>query len=148
MSTLVDELRAELARAHQDNRELRATRACAEGERDAALAHAEELTRALSDERLARARAEAAMDERGLRLVAVVRERDGLRAIIEGRTVPPTREECATHEAAGGWWLVLRAGGLHAMPAWARHHGDMRHWWAIDSAGRLCAWPTTEAPRA
>lgn len=47
MTTHVEELRAELARAQAEGRELRAKLAIAEGERDGALAQTEELTRGL-----------------------------------------------------------------------------------------------------
>lgn len=62
MSTLVDDLRAELARAHQNARELRAQVAAAQAERNAAVAHGEELTVAVRAAHDTRRRAEIDRD--------------------------------------------------------------------------------------
>ena len=93
-----------------------------------------------------------------------------LRAIIEGRTTPPTDAEIAAHDHAGGWWvrLPLRGGGTTCSCDACRAHqqppdelpnanvaslaaGDREtpgaRWWAHDAERRPCAWPTvTEAP--
>jgi hypothetical protein len=76
-------------------------------------------------------------------------ERDALRAVIEGRTTPPTPEENATHLAAGGAWLVAwqwREGVPVAEIAWGKHVcGDDRpkgaRWIALDAERRPCQWP-------
>lgn len=123
----------------------------ARADRDAALAHAEELTRALRI-------ADRTHD-------ATLAERDALRAIIEGRTTPPTDAEIEAHDAAGGWWLFLPGRGFGRcscsacrtaqMPAGELLPGNVRmvaavgggRWWALDAQRRPCAWPVvTEAP--
>ena len=120
-------------------------------DRDAALAHAEELTRALRI-------ADRTHD-------ATLAERDALRAIIDGRTTPPTEAEIEAHDAAGGWWLFLPGRGFGRcscsacrtaqMPAGELLPGNVRmvaavgggRWWALDAQRRPCAWPVvTEAP--
>lgn len=155
-------------------------------DRDAALAHAEELTaalrvarsdlerlradgrvelreraeraeEALATERTARARAEAAMDERGLRLVAVVRERDALRAIVAGRREPPTAEDVRAIISVNGCFRYGyddgEPGGTVTTYAGVTDvlricdDGVEVWWWAQDALGTPCAWPTAEAPR-
>lgn len=82
-------------------------------------------------------------------MTEVVRELARLRAIVEGRTVPPTDAEIAAHPA----WLVCtlprgphQRGGGHVRvtpstaPPYRRYPG---RWWALDAEGRPCAWPTT-----
>lgn len=111
---------------------LHARLAAVEAERDGALAHAEELTQALRETQ---------------------RERDALRAIIEGRTTPPTTEELAAHGAVGGAWIV--SGPFPALPmvcgpaetvvvieeaARSLAPGALR-WRAVNAHGRPCAWP-------
>ena len=64
------------------------------------------------------------------RVVAAVA---ALRAIIAGRTVAPSDEEIAAHEAARGSWLV-------------RYRRDETTttrvgWHPLDATGRPCAWP-------
>ena len=90
-----------------------------------------------------------------------------LRAIIEGRTTPPTDAEIAAHDHAGGWWLYLPERGIGRcscsacrtaqMPAGELLPGNVRmvaavgggRWWALDAQRRPCAWPVaTEAPDA
>lgn len=121
----------------RDSHFARAT--AAEAERDAALAHAAELERALRHVTSARKHAEA--------------ERDALRAIVEGRAEPPTDAEIAAHAKAGGAWHGATPHGLvwsDESPTEARRKrtlGLTARWWALDSAGRPCAWPVTEAPR-
>lgn len=93
-------------------------------------------------------------------------ELDALRAIVEGRTTPPTDEECEAHEAAGGlWrWIVTVDGSVswglssdigptcdtRPLSGVPRRIGSVYavRWWPLDSTGRPCAWPTTEAPDA
>jgi hypothetical protein len=82
-------------------------------------------------------------------------ERDALRAVIEGRTTPPTDEEVAAHAAAGGQWrtLGLRGFGLsgdvldgdasRAIRAVSERSRVPRRWWALDAEGRPCGWPPT-----
>ena len=147
--------------------------------RNAAIAHAAELEAALREaragldnavatvarlrgelaaERAARSRAETAMDERGLRLVAVTRERDALRDAVEGSTVPPTFEEAQAHHAAGGRWLIAhRHEGRNLVYVLDHDVADVMAqarspeptlWVALTGTGRPCARPVvTEVPR-
>ena len=72
-----------------------------------------------------------------------------LRAIVEGRTTPPTEAENAAHLAAGGAWLVVwqwREGVPVAEIAWGKHVCDDdrpkdARWIALDAARRPCLWP-------
>jgi hypothetical protein len=71
---------------------------------------------------------------------------DALRAVIEGRTTPPTPEEVETHHAAGGAWLTVH-------PCSAGHTAMIRQrdvllfvggaiaCIALDARRRPCAWP-------
>ncbi len=80
-----------------------------------------------------------------------------LRAIVEGRAVPPTDEELAAHEAAGGAWLVQWASGTLVqrmcgdtsgtlesaeVAAQWRGDGEVVRWWPLDADRRPAAWPT------
>jgi hypothetical protein len=146
--------------------DLAATVVSLTAERDAALRQCEELTRALTTQI---ARGDGAEAE----AVRLTRERDhavecaqNARAIIEGRTTPPTDAEIAAHDHAGGWWLYLPPVGQsscacgacagHQQPSGELPRGNVRivaslgggRWWALDSQRRPCAWPTTEAPDA
>ena len=59
-----------------------------------------------------------------------------LRAIIEGRTTPPSTEEKRAIRAAGG----------STRYEWGED--CVERWWHHDSLGRPCAWPTvTEVSR-
>ena len=79
------------------------------------------------------------------------RERDALRAIVEGRTTPPTDEEIASHHATRGRWYVAdHAGGgevrgypptVREIAGWHRERAATWRWCALDSHGRPCAWP-------
>lgn len=83
----------------------------------------------------------------------LTQERDALRAIIEGRTVPPTDAEIAAHHAAGGRWRCLvpnrlwqSKDAMHDSTARIQRatlevDGGPAVWWSIDSTGRPCAWP-------
>jgi hypothetical protein len=72
---------------------------------------------------------------------------DALRAVIEGRTTPPTAAECAALAAAGGAWLVRwpwRNGVWDAEVAGRA----VRDVWmpgavcvALDAQRRPCPWP-------
>lgn len=81
-----------------------------------------------------------------------------LRAIIEGRTTPPTDAEIEAHCASGGLWrsivpgeFILSTGDGDAEDA--RNTSAVQRtnalivnarvvrWWAITSDGRPCAWP-------
>lgn len=89
-------------------------------------------------------------------VIALRAEIEALRAIIEGRTTPPSDEEIIAHHAAGGSWLhaygrthdvidVMRVAsnkrdGLAA-------HGIASTWWALDAQSRPCAWPVAEVSR-
>lgn len=98
-----------------------------------------------------RARAEAAEAE----CARLTTERDaaraeaaGLRAVVEGRTVPPTPQEIAAHhDASGSGWLV--SSDRDVIPytlcrSEARDGGapDGARWWPLDASGRPCPWPT------
>lgn len=80
-------------------------------------------------------------------------ELDALRAIIEGRTTPPTREEAEAHFAGGGSFRVRFDDGTSlecfepSHLRMARRASMTSHWWALDSTGRPCAL-VTEAPDA
>ena len=135
----------------------------AEAERDAALAHAEELTRALraAQSDLARALADGRVELRqraddAERVAAdMLDDLKHLRAIIEGRTTPPTDAEVYAHVAPGrsGWWLVSSPDDMSLelieQPSerdWCIEWGATQ-WLPIDLDGRPCAWPVvTEAP--
>ena len=74
-------------------------------------------------------------------------ERDALRAIIEGRTTPPTAVEIEAHHAAGGAWL-LRWPWREGMWACAVCWRGVRDEWmpgavciALDAQRRPCPWP-------
>ena len=71
-----------------------------------------------------------------------------LHAIIEGRTVPPTDDELAAHDATGALWMIARRDGQIVVTAmswpssrdWHVAKGAVR-WWALTSDGRPRAWP-------
>ena len=107
---------------------------------------------------------DAAADATTLRTRAEA-ERDALRAIIDGRTTPPTDAEIAAHDHAGGWWSYLPPPGqssctcaacaTHQQPGGELPRSNVRvvaslgdgRWWALDAQRRPCAWPVvTEAP--
>ena len=95
----------------------------------------------------------------------LTRERDALRAIIDGRTTPPTDEEIAAHCGAGGRWRSIGPGDFilstgdgdaeDAQQTAAVQHANADivtragvRWWAIDAQGRCSAWPVVaEASR-
>ena len=125
-----DALRKRVADAEYDiNREVEARNA-AGAELDAVLAHAEELTQALRETQ---------------------RERDAMKAIVEGRTTPPTVEEAEAHINAGRSFRVVSVnGGAYSAESvlavdLAVSDFPGSRWWALDSHGRPCAWP--EVPR-
>lgn len=80
-----------------------------------------------------------------------------LRAIIDGRTNPPSGEEIEEHHRAGGTWYVASTHGRALTTTRADAIALCGHlaankypatWWAIDTRRRPCAWPvvTSEAP--
>ena len=81
-------------------------------------------------------------------------EAAGLRAVVEGRTVPPTPQEIAAHhDASGSGWLV--SSDRDVIPytlcrSEARDGGapDGARWWPLDASGRPCDWPTVDAEAA
>lgn len=87
----------------------------------------------------------------------VQNERAELRAIIAGRTTPPTDEEIEAHYAARGRWAVStrdRSAELITLPIAALYMRDERprgytpvRWVALDAECRPCAWPVVEAKR-
>ena len=71
-----------------------------------------------------------------------------LRAIIEGRTTPPTDAEIAAHDAAGGvFGFFCREEGYYtgSTVEEIRQPLPPGRWWAHAADGRPCAWP--EVPR-
>ena len=94
-------------------------------------------------------------------------ERDEARAIIEGRTTPPSDEEIAAHDAAGGSWTISGGWNSARYPVWLSDVEYVRNWrdgeatdtttegppeapatWRpLDAKRRPCAWPTAEAAR-
>jgi hypothetical protein len=99
-----------------------------------------------------------AMDKRAAEAEA---ERDGLRAIVEGRTVAPTDAEIAAHEKARGRWSVVGEGanaGFATLTRYAEKAREIRgmaadldgitRWWPLDASGRPCPWPTVAAEAA
>lgn len=87
-------------------------------------------------------------------------ERDALRAIIAGRTTPPSAEESAAHYAMGGTWLILRKRDATTVSRerlfWSEALGPSVHtlgiddpndskplrWIALTCEGGLpCPWP-------
>jgi hypothetical protein len=88
-------------------------------------------------------------------------ENAALRAIIEGRTTPPTDAEIAVHAARGGRWRttyrvgdpalcgdLLDADAAEQLASAQRARPLHAYaWWATEASGELCAWPITkEAP--
>lgn len=98
--------------------------AAVEAERDGALAHAEELTQALRETQ---------------------RERDAMKAIIEGRTTPPTDGEALDIFECGGSFRMVCNGESYdcstLSSVWAVSDLPNTAWWAFDAHGRPCAWP-------
>lgn len=88
-------------------------------------------------------------------IVAVTAERDALRAIIEGRTTPPTEAEVDAHAAAGCVWRWQNLPGDPAGPRWGTAFADEvegfrrfpLRWWALDAQGVPTAWPVVPPPR-
>ena len=93
-------------------------------------------------------------------LAQVTAERDALRAIVEGRTAPPSDDEIEAHEAAGGLWRwvatidgevvpglsgdaceAFRGGAFASFVSRRRGVVYAETWWALDAQGRPCAWP-------
>ena len=85
-------------------------------------------------------------------------ECERLRAIIDGRTTPPTEAEVRAHAAAGGRWLIScegEAGRRHVYTldrGWEDALGEVRRpgrgvtrWWSLDAEGAGCPWPVVPA---
>lgn len=76
------------------------------------------------------------------------KELAALRAILDGRTTPPTEAEIVTHHAAGGFWLVRARLGVPnvavtlASARMAARNNLFALWIPLDAAGHPCAWPT------
>ena len=82
--------------------------------------------------------------------LALLHARDELRAIVEGRTAPPTDAEIDAHHAAGGSWLTgdtvtWAPASLRGM----RDNGETEGcvWIALDRSYRPCARPVVEVSR-
>jgi sirohydrochlorin ferrochelatase len=126
---------------------------------DAAEAAAHQLTRERDG---ARDLAQEAQEARiALELAEARAEVVRLRAIVEGRTVPPTDTEIDAHMAGDGWWLVAAnigtASSLHMLydtmhanqacvtaRAIREHGGVAARWWPLDAMGQPCAWPVVD----
>jgi len=90
-------------------------------------------------------------------VVAQAAEIERLRAIIDGRTTPPTDAEIAAHYASGGAWVHSDARGSYAdsdegetiaCREEAEAEGLIRRWIPLADDGRPCAWPVVaEASR-
>lgn len=105
---------------------------------------------------LARTEAEATRlrveTDRRSDLGQLLAEVDALRAIVEGRTVPPTDEEIMAHCRGVGAWVVTspswvqRVRGIASVRMLADDHRESEdatwRWIALDATGRPCAWPT------
>lgn len=128
----------------------------AERERDDALAIIEtrNAEHALAMERVRDLEARLEFADRGLKTLTdagweLATERALLRAIIEGRTTPPTDAELIAHDERGALWAVVRGSNVveTCVMVWASsrdfyvQRGALR-WWPLDADGRPCAWPT------
>lgn len=83
-------------------------------------------------------------DERRDLAYAAKSDADALRAILEGRTTPPTDAEIEAHWRAGGAWLVeLRVirSETEAKRAAEQYRGLAIAWRALDRRSAPCAWP-------
>lgn len=154
LKATIAELRAAQTAADEMRDALRHERDAARAERQAARDSA---TEARADAARLREALDACREERdrcGALIVAAreerdraVRERDEARAhpTYEARTVAPTPEECAAHEADGGVWYITGGTTLSCVvsstaadaPPWAAH------WVPINRDGLPCAWPVT-----
>lgn len=88
-------------------------------------------------------------------IIAQTAELAALRAIIDGRTIPPTDKEIEAHHRAGGTWYVASTHGRALTTTRADAVALCAHlaankypatWWAISVRGRPCAWPVV-APK-
>ena len=88
--------------------------------------------------------------------IALIHERDELRAILDGSATPPTDREIEEHAKADGRWLVwTKYDGYPFLaedpPSLAAEHRRSPHapvrWWAIDARGHLCARSVVEVSR-
>lgn len=126
-------------------------------DRDAQRARAEAAEADVARLRADRDRVDLAAHSLTLACDAARADAAALRAIVEGRTVPPTDAEIAAHAAAGGVWLVAMSPGFgHDIVGRARalqlaetsrlprraYIVTVERWWALDAAGRPCPWPT------
>ncbi len=89
-------------------------------------------------------------------LTAARNEIIALRAIIEGRSTPPTGAEIEEHHRAGGTWYVASThgraltttrGDAIALCGHLATNGNPATWWAIDTRRRPCAWPVVGGAR-
>lgn len=88
----------------------------------------------------------AALDE----IDRLTRERDEMRAIIEGRTTPPSDEEIAAHDGAWLGATVMGSTWTDTSPAETRRKrglGLIERWWPLDADGRPCPWPIAGGAR-
>lgn len=133
--------------------------------------HEVALARALDDEGHAcgethapnNARLIAAAPDLAATVVAQSAEIERLRAIINGRTTPPTDSEIRDVARAGltvilhaidsrtGRVVDLSTLDVHPLSVWAAHHADGHFtsavWRLIDANDRPCAWPVPSESR-
>jgi hypothetical protein len=66
-----------------------------------------------------------------------------LRAVIEGRTTPPTPAEVEAHMAAGGYWLASIGANIQILSGRInlRATTHFTRWVAFGHDNRPCAWP-------
>ena len=78
-------------------------------------------------------------------VVALHAEVEQLRAIIEGRTTPPTDGEALDIFECGGSFRMVCNGESYdcstLSSVWAVSDLPNTAWWAFDAHGRPCAWP-------
>ena len=145
---------------HEDAAVWRARVDAAERERDDLAATLETRTaeHALAVERVRELEARPEFADRGLKTLTdagweLATERDRLRAIIEGRTTPPTIAEARahSHRARGAFVAMLGEGEAHyrarVVTGLQRFSATPQRWIALDADGRPCAWPTAEVSR-
>lgn len=77
---------------------------------------------------------------------ATVAERDALREMLQGRTVPPTDAEIAAHSAARGVWRIVGDLGSFTVTkrsavVHARKNLPGARWYSLDEGYGPCAWP-------
>ena len=135
--------RAEVWRLREVVEALRVRAERAEADRDRAVQEREAFSLRLSA-------AEHARDENRNAWAEACRERDALRArpTYEARTVAPTPEELAAHEAAGARWLRCGSGRASVVCVYRTTDTGSRDgllWLPLGADDLPCAWPVPAA---